>query len=198
MENPADYPGPVADLPGNPVSLLSIGLCFLKLGVTSFGGGAVGWIYREVVENQRWMSDQRFLKSLAIAQILPGANVVNITVYVGMTLRGPAGAAVAAAGIVTLPLAILLLLGSAYEHIAGDPVARSILSGLLCVGLAAMLSTCLVASRQLRRHVGQIFIAATIFLLVGILRWPMIWVVLVMVPVSILGAYYFKIGRSND
>ena len=192
------HPEPATGVSRETISLATLALCFLKLGATSFGGGAVGWTYREVVVYRQWMSQERFFKVLAIAQILPGANVVNLAVYVGMSLRGAPGAVVSAAGIVALPFMILLLLGYFYQYIAGNPMVQSVLGGLLCVSIASMLSTCIMAVGEIRKHIYLIVVASVVFVLVGILRWPMFGVVSVAVPASILGAHHLKIGRTDD
>ena len=75
-----------------PVSLLAIFLVFFKLGAFSFGGGMTGWVYREVVQQRSWIGETEFLSGLALSQIVPGANVANLTIYVGQRLRGTLGA----------------------------------------------------------------------------------------------------------
>ena len=56
------------------------------------------WIRREVVHRRGWMGEREFVGGLALAQIVPGANGVNLAVFVGTTLRGPAGALAAPGG----------------------------------------------------------------------------------------------------
>jgi chromate transporter len=68
-------------------SLSTIFLVFLRIGLVSFGGGLFGWIHREVVAKRGWLTDDEFFSGLALAQVLPGTNVSNMTVIIGQRLR---------------------------------------------------------------------------------------------------------------
>ena len=59
-------------------TLLELLIVFLKIGVFSFGGGTRPMMHRETVENRPWLSEKDFLAGFAIAQVLPGANPVNL------------------------------------------------------------------------------------------------------------------------
>lgn len=179
------------------VPLRALLISFLKLGTTSFGGGTVAWTHREIVERRQWLTEEKFLRTLAIAQVLPGANPVNLAVYIGMQLRGFAGALLATFGMVALPFCIILLLGLIYHQISAYPQTQSILGGLACVGIASMLITGIKSSRRLKGRITPICIAALVFVLVGVLRWPMIAVVVPAIPLSILVAYWFEKDRHH-
>ena len=75
------------------VSLLQIPLLFVRVGLTSFGGGLSAWIYREVVTQRGWLNEEEFLGALTLGHILPGSNVVNLSIYVGYSLKGAIGSA---------------------------------------------------------------------------------------------------------
>lgn len=64
------------------VTLPQIFALFARIGLTSFGGGLSAWIYREVVDRRQWLSEDEFLAGLTLAQILPGPNVINISIYI--------------------------------------------------------------------------------------------------------------------
>ena len=68
-----------------PLSALFIG--FLRVSLSGFGGGLV-WARRVVVEQRRWMDEQEFAETLTLCQLMPGPNIVGITVCVGAKLRG--------------------------------------------------------------------------------------------------------------
>ena len=69
------------------VPLLTLMAVFFRVGVTSFGGSTAAWLHREIVERRRWLDDEGFLTALTLAQVLPGANPVNLSIYVGSHLR---------------------------------------------------------------------------------------------------------------
>ena len=49
--------------PINKVGLPAIFAAFFRLGATSFGGGTAGWLYREIVERKRWITDASFWRA---------------------------------------------------------------------------------------------------------------------------------------
>ena len=108
--------------PGPP-SLAALFLCFLTIGSTSFGGGLLGWIRRELVERRGWIDDQQFLVFYGLSQMVPGATNVNLSVIIGNQLRGVPGACAAVAGLLLVPLAILLALGTLYFACTTCPAA---------------------------------------------------------------------------
>lgn len=177
--------------------LLALLLTFLKVGITSFGGGTSGWMHREVVERQGWMTDESFLTSLTIAQILPGANPVNLAVYIGLQLRGALGAILAVLGMVTPAFCVILAIGAVYSQISGYPASHAVLGGLACVGIASTLTMGVKAARKIKRRPAPILIALTTFVTVGVLHWPMIYVVIVAIPLSVLSVYWFERDRNH-
>lgn len=177
-----------------PIPLRDILLSFLRLGATSFGGGTTAWTHRETVERRGWISEQAFLQALTVGQVLPGANPVNLAVFLGMQMRGAAGATVAAVGMILPAFVLILVLAGIYQSVKGYPEAQAVLTGLACVGIAATLTSGVKTGRQLRGKLVPILIAAVVFVLVGVLRWPLVWVVLALTPASFAAAYIR--GRS--
>lgn len=180
------------------VSLSTIFLCFLRLGTTSFGGGTVGWTHREVVERREWISEEKFLQILTVAQVLPGANPVNLAVYVGLQLRGRLGATVAALGVIAIPFCIILALGVIYARLSGIHAVTTMIAGLACVGVASMMVTSFKAAKRLKGQVGQILVAVGVFAAVGIFHISMVAVVLIALPVSIGLAYLSSKENADD
>lgn len=64
---------------------------FLVLGLTAFGG-ALPLARRMVVEKHRWLTGAEFTELLGLCQFLPGGNIINLSVALGMKFRGPRGA----------------------------------------------------------------------------------------------------------
>lgn len=182
---------------GQRPSSLSIFLSFLKVGLTSFGGGTSAWMHHEVVERHRWLTEEQFLASLTVAQVLPGANPVNMAVYLGLQLRGGLGALLAAVAMIVPAFCMILGLGLLYGYLSASPATHLVLSGLAAVGVGATLVVGFKGARQFARKPMPVLIAAVTFVVVGILRWPLIPVVLVAVPVSMLVSFYLERGRPS-
>jgi chromate transporter len=171
------------------VSLAGVAGVFLRLGITSFGGGTAAWVHRELVERRRWLTEDAFLTGLTVAQILPGANPVNLALYFGLELRGSAGAAAAALGLLAPSFTFILVLGALYTRYAGAAWLHAILAGLAAVGIAVTISVGLKVAKRLRRDIAGGLIAAAVFAAVGLLHWPMVPVVVAAVPLSVALAH---------
>jgi chromate transporter len=172
------------------VSLLSIFLIFFRIGLFSFGGGLSGWIYRDVVTLRRWISEEEFLSGLALGQILPGANVTNLSVYVGQRLRGSLGAVCALAGLLTGPFFAVIGLAVAYGRIAGMPWIQDAMSGAAAAAIGLLLVIALKGAHSASRRPAPFLVLATTFVAVGLLQWPLVPVVLCLAPISILLAWF--------
>ena len=158
---------------------------FVRLGTMTFGGGVQSWIHREVVDRLCWIDSKSFLSGLTVAQVLPGANPVNLALYVGLQLRGGVGAAVAVFGMLVPAFCTTLILGALYRGYGHLAVVHFVLAGVAAAGVGATLTMGIKVARRLPRDFVTLLIALTVFVLVGVLRWPMIPVVAVMVPLSI-------------
>jgi chromate transporter len=169
---------------------------FVRLGTMTFGGGVQSWIHREVVQRLGWINDKSFLSGMTVAQILPGANPVNMALYVGLQLRGGIGAAVAVFGMLIPAFCTTLLLGALYRSYGQLAVVHFVLAGMAAAGVGATLSMGIKVARRLPRNLVTALIAVAVFVLVGVLRWPMIPVVAVMVPLSI--ALAFVAERNSE
>jgi chromate transporter len=166
-------------------ALADIARVFLAIGLQSFGGGMSAWIRREVVTKRGWLGEQQFVGGLALAQIAPGANGVNLAVFVGTALRGWAGALAALVGMLLVPVIVILLLGAGFLSVRGVPGVESAMVGL---GAAAIGMNIANGLRMMRRNVqGAVAIALMLVTAgaVGVLGFKLWLVLLAMVPVSL-------------
>jgi chromate transporter len=168
-----------------PVSLAAIALLFARVGITSFGGGLSGWIYQEVVHRRRWLSEDEFFGGLTLSQIMPGVNVINLTLFVGQRLRGAAGTAVALLAFLLPPMVLIILLASIYDRISGIAWVHQALGGIAAAAAGLTVSMGVKAGRGLKRRPWLGAVLAATFLSIGVLRWPMIPVVLCLAPISV-------------
>jgi chromate transporter len=172
------------------VGLLQLLGTFVRLGAMTFGGSVQSWVHREVVERRGWIDNKAFLSGLTVAQVLPGANPVNIALYVGLKLRGGVGAVAAVVGMVVPAFCVILCLGYFYRGYGHLAVVHFVLAGLAASGVGATLTMGIKVARRLPRNLITALIALTVFFVVGVLRWPMIPVVAVAIPTSIAVAFF--------
>ena len=164
-----------------PESLTDLFVSFTLLALQGFGG-VLAIVQRELVEKKRWMTREEFIEDWAVAQIMPGPNVLNLSIMLGGRYFGLKGALVATAGLLALPLVIVLLLGVAYAHYAGHPGAAGALRGMGSVAAGLIAATGFKLVSALRSHVlGWRACAAfglACFTAVALLRWPLAYVLL--------------------
>jgi chromate transporter len=189
---------PDSDSPVRPaVGLLQLLGTFVRLGALTFGGSVQSWVHREVVERLGWIDNKAYLSGLTVSQVLPGANPVNIALYVGLKLRGGVGAAVAVVGMVVPAFCVILCLGYFYRGYGQLAVVHFVLAGLAASGVGATLTMGIRVARRLPRDLVTALIAVTVFVVVGVLRWPMIPVVAVAVPASIAVAFFANMRADH-
>jgi chromate transporter len=168
---------------------------FFWLGLTSFGGNTAAWLYNRIVQRRRWVKESEFLSDMALGRIMPGSGGVNLTAQVGQRLRGP-GAAAAVCGLLSGPLVIVVALAMAYTRIGPSPVAHGILEGVAAAAIGLTFATGLKLLPTGPAKAGPLGVALATVFCVGILRWPMLPVVLCLVPVSIgLALARPRVGR---
>jgi chromate transporter len=171
------------------VSLAAIFCAFLRLGCISFGGSSAGWIYRDMVQRRGWIGDKQFLVEMAIGQSLPGANGVKLSVLVGRRLKGGAGALAAPFAFLLGPFVIILAVGGIYSRVGDYRPVHAVLDGIAAAVVGLTFSTGIGAVARGAADRLSVAIAAITVLCVGILGWPMLFVLPVLAPASIAIAW---------
>lgn len=172
------------------VSIVGLFRVLTQIGLTSFGGGLSGWMYRELVERRGWFSEEDFLSSLAIAQAMPGINVINLSMWIGFRLRGSLGAFVGFCAMVFPPIAVILPLSLAYQVLGRYPLVHHLLAGVAAAALALTLNMGQRVTTAASRDAVSILVVAATFAGVGLLRLPMLETVLAITPVSLLWSFH--------
>ena len=168
-----------------PPGLPAIFLAFLRLGCTSFGGGTAGWLHRDIVLRRRWLDEPTFLAMLTVGQALPGSNGTKLTVLIGQHLRGTVGAAIALSALLAGPFVIVLAVGALYAGLTGQKIVHDMLDGVAAAVVGLTFATGLRSVVHGAPEPIAWAIAALTVLCVGVLRWPLIPVVLCLAPLSI-------------
>jgi chromate transporter len=166
------------------VSLATLMAVFFRVGLTSFGGSTAAWVHREIVEKRHWLDEEGFLTALTLSQVLPGANPVNLSLYVGSMLRGGMGGIAASIGLVGPAFCIILSLGLLYSYFGNTPMAHAVLGGLAAAGVGMTLMVAVKLTKAVR-DLFQAVVAIAVFVTVGLLHWATIPVVAVAGPLSI-------------
>jgi chromate transporter len=145
-------------------------------------GGVLAVAQRELVEKKRWLSTDEFLEDWAVAQVLPGPNVINLALMIGDRHFGLRGAVAGVAGMLTLPLCVILALAVLYAHFASNPQVAGALRGMGAVAGGLIAATGIKLMPPLRRHpLGFglcLAIVALVFAAVALARVPLGWVLI--------------------
>jgi chromate transporter len=178
------------------IRLVAIFAAFFRLGMTSFGGGTAGWLYREIVERRRWIDNNQFLSSAALGRMTPGSGGVNLTVQVGQRLRGLPGAVAAVFGLLSGPFVVVVGLAMALTGISQTSTLHAVLDGVAAAAIGLTFATGVKLVQFRVASAGPLAVTLVTVLCVGVLRWPMIPVVLCLAPISIGLALLTRRGRN--
>jgi len=154
---------------------------FSWLALQGFGG-VVAIAQRELVEKKQWLTREAFVEEWAVAQILPGPNVVNLSLMIGDRYYGVPGALLALAGMLSFPLLIVLALVIAFAGVAEWPAVQGALRGMGAVAASLITATGLKLMAALRGSpMGRAtcsLLAASAFAAIALLRLPLAAVLL--------------------
>ncbi|AZP11927.1 chromate transporter [Undibacterium parvum] len=175
MPKPAVAPHP------QPTSLADLFISFTLLALQGFGG-VLAIVQRELVEKKRWLTKEEFIEDWAVAQIMPGPNVVNLSMMIGSRYFGLPGALAALAGMLSLPLLIVLLVALLYAQVATHPGVAGALRGMSAVTAGMIIATALKLAPALNNNPlgwrSCLLFSALCFVSIGWLRIPLIYVLI--------------------
>jgi chromate transporter len=178
--------------PARPSSAKDLFFAFSALALQGFGG-VLAVAQRVLCEQRRWLTKEEFVEILAVGQVLPGPNVCNVALMVGDRFFGWRGALAALAGMMTAPLVIVLLITAVYAHYAMHPAVAGALKGMGAVAAGLIVGTGLKLAAALRVNPMGLpacaASAASAFVAVAVLRWPLLWVLVALGCVSCFYAW---------
>jgi len=174
------HPDPAPERP-RPASLPDLFVSFTLLALQGFGG-VLAVVQRELVDRKRWLTQEEFIEDWAVAQIMPGPNVVNLSMMIGARYFGLAGAMTALAGLLAVPLVVVLLLALLHARFADNPAVAGALRGMAAVSAGLIAAAGLKLSVALVKNpmplAACVAISALGFVLVAWVRLPLIYVLL--------------------
>lgn len=180
MTSPAPHPDTAAL--AVPRSRADLFWSFTWLALQGFGG-VLAVVQRELVEKKRWLTREQFVEDWAVAQIMPGPNVVNLSMMIGDRHFGPSGALAALAGMLALPSLVVLALAVLFSAVIDHPMAQGALRGMGAVAAGLIVATGLKLLGALRSNViGPAACAVLVpiaFAAIALARLPLAWVLLV-------------------
>jgi chromate transporter len=196
MVNTPQHPPEHAPL-AQPGSLSELYWAFTFLALQGFGG-VVAVVQRELVDRKKWLSTSQFVEDWAVAQVLPGANIVNLSLMIGDRYFGMRGGMVALAGLVSIPLVIVLILAALFAGVSDSAAVQGALRGMGAVAAGMIGATGIKMLSALKENplgtTVALVLAALTFVATALLRLPLSWVLLMLGGSGIFWAYR-QLGR---
>ncbi len=187
--------------PRRPASVRQLFWAFSWLALQGFGG-VLAVVQRELVEKKQWLTPEEFVEDWAVAQIMPGANVVNLALIVGDRYFGWRGALAALAGMLTLPLLVVLALTVALSGVAHQPAVQGALRGMGAVSAGLIAGTGLKLAAALRANAMGVLACAVLalltFIAIALLRIPLVWVLLGLGLPAMAWAYHCLLAQAKN
>ena len=179
-----------------PPGLIELFFAFAKMSLAGFGGVLV-WARRAIVDQHKWMTPDEFNEAFALCHFLPGPNIVNLSVVFGARFRGIPGSIAAFFGLVGPPVVIVTVLAAIYAQYGEVPALQRTLAGVSCAAVGLFLAVIFRMMLPLlkRRDPFALTLLVAVFIAIGLLRWPLTWVLVVAIPLSI--AITYAISRRS-
>lgn len=163
----------------HPRSKTDLFVSFSLLALQGFGG-VLAVAQRVLVEEKRWLTREQFIEDWAVAQIMPGPNVANLSLMIGGRYFGLAGALAGLAGMLAAPMVVVLIMAMAFGGVSDSAWAQGALRGMGAVSAGLITAVGLKLISALKTNpMGMpvcIGLAAASFAGVGLMRWPLAWV----------------------
>ncbi len=168
-------------------------IAFAKTSALGFGG-VMAWARRMLVYEKRWMTAEEFTELLALCQVLPGPNIVNVSAVYGARVRGLAGALACVIGLLGPPLCMMLVVAALYGRYGALPEVSGVLAGLAAFAAGLLIATAVQMAEPLARHrlTPDHAVALVAFVAIGVLRLPWLPVLAILVPVSVALAWWVR------
>ena len=146
---------------------------------------ALFWSREVIVVEKKWMEDEEFLSAVTMCRILPGANQVNLAVFVGVKFRGIPGALASVFGLTIIPVLIVLTMAYFYFQFHEVPAVAGILKGAAAAAVALTLSMVVKTGQKCLVGLIPVLLFLAIFLMNGIIRWPLLACLSLLGPLAI-------------
>lgn len=111
---------------------LKLFLTFAKIGAISFGGGyaMLPFLQREIVEKQKWATNEEMADYYAIGQCTPGIIAVNTATFIGQKYKGILGGIIATLGVVFPSIVIISIIAAFFKNFSDITVIKNAFIGI--------------------------------------------------------------------
>jgi len=181
---PADPDGSDSSTTAKRVSVRDLFLAFFRVGLFGFGG-VMPHARSALVDRHGWLDDREMTDVLTLAQLLPGPNIVNVSIMIGVRFQGAVGAVAGLLGLMGAPLVVILALGGIYLQFADEPWLKGAFAGVGAAAAGLILSVGTRLAHSLRARPLVILFGVASFAAVALAHLPLPLVVVVLAPLGV-------------
>jgi chromate transporter len=171
------------------IGVLDLFRAFMIIGASGFGG-TLPFVRMMLVERRRWMGAAEFTEVLGLSQLLPGPNVVNITIYVGSRFAGIRGAVAAFGGLMLIPMITVLCLAVLYGRYGDLQSVQHAFTGISAAAAGLVVATAAKIAWPVLRSPRTIVVALAIFVAMAVAKVPLVVALAIVAPVSVLWTWW--------
>jgi chromate transporter len=175
----------------NAPPLAEIYTTFTKVALSGFGG-VLPVSRHALVEKKKWLTEKEFAEQLAISQLLPGPNIVNLSVALGDRFHGVAGSLAAVAGLFSVPFLLFMTLGWGYHFFSDSLWLKKALLGISAAAAGLIICTALKLVKSMSRKLWAYAVTICAFIGIVVLHRPLFQVVLIIGVAAVAMAYWFS------
>jgi chromate transporter len=168
------------------VSLVDLAWTFNHIALASFGGGLSAWSRQVLVVEKHWLGEEEFLSAMTMCRILPGANQVNMAVFVGSKMRGLPGVVAALFGLCFVPVIIVTVMAFLYFRFKEQAAVKGVLHGASAAAVALTVAMVIQTGRKCLTGLAPIALFLAAFVLNGLIRLPLPLTLLIVAPLALL------------
>jgi chromate transporter len=160
-----------------------------RVALLSFGGpaGQIAVMHRIVVDEKKWISDERFLHALNFCMLIPGPEAQQLATYLGWLSRGAIGGIVAGMLFILPGVLCILALSIIYVLYSDTTLIAALFFGLKAAVIAVVIEALMRLSKRVLKNKVMLFIAAISFLLIFFVKLPFPFIILGAATIGMIG-----------
>ena len=158
----------------SPVSFAEATRTWLRIGLLSFGGpaGQIAVMHRILVDEKRWIGEERFLHALSYCMLLPGPEAQQLATYIGWLLHGTRGGLVAGLLFVLPGFISIMALSIAYVLWQQQPIVEGLFLGLKAAVIALVIEALLRIGKRALTSRSALSVAGLAFFAIAVFHAP--------------------------
>jgi chromate transporter len=179
-----------------PVSFATALRTWIRIALLSFGGpaGQIAVMHRILVEEKRWIGEERFLHALNFCMLLPGPEAQQLATYIGWLLHGTRGGLVAGTLFVLPGFIAIMAFSIVYVTWGHQPVVTGLFLGLKAAVVALIIEAILRIGRRALRSALAVSIAVLAFVGISLFRAPF---PVIVIGAALLGYVWTRTGHTT-